>query len=133
MSTKLKQPPRRFPAPLGASNKRKERDSFDACEIPKKTKLITPAPVPVSSKPLEPASHNRLLAGYLAHEFLTKGTLLGEKWPPVRAEAEPGREEAEPKVEARKRYVAVTDLLKTDGAQIPGIINPTQLGRYLQM
>lgn len=142
MTTKLKQPPRRFPT-LGASNKRKERDGFDAWEIPKIPQLITPQPhvptvaVTITPKSVQPPpSHNRLLAGYLAHEFLTKGTLFGEKWPSAGAEAEEskkGREEAEPKVEARKRYVAVTDLLKTDGADIPGIINPTQLGRYLQM
>ncbi|XP_002275835.1 uncharacterized protein LOC100253191 [Vitis vinifera] len=141
MSTKLKPPPRRF-STLGASNKRKERDGFDAHEIPKIPKFTTPqaATVTASPKSLEPASHNRLLAGYLAHEFLTKGTVFGEKCPSARAEAKPvpaelkkGRGGAELKMEALKRYVAVSDLLKTDGAHIPGIINPTQLGRYLQM
>ncbi|MFS7975416.1 hypothetical protein Hanom_Chr10g00880361 [Helianthus anomalus] len=43
------------------------------------------------SKALEypPAHNNILLAGYLAHEFLTKGTLFGEVFDPAQAKAPP--------------------------------------------
>ncbi|KAL4363102.1 hypothetical protein GQ457_04G027030 [Hibiscus cannabinus] len=52
---------------------------------------------------------NHLLAGYLAHEA---------------ADVEPDN---------RQRYADVASLLKTDGAHIQGIVNPSQLGRLLQM
>ncbi|XP_034691701.1 uncharacterized protein LOC117918861 [Vitis riparia] len=128
MSKTMKHPPRRVATPA-ASDKRKEREVFYAPEIPKIPKLA--ASRAGSSKPYEPAYRNQLLAGYLAHEFLTKGTLLGEKWEPDRADAAPGR--AEPSAEAYTRYVEVADLLKRDGAHLPGIVNPTQLGRFLHM
>ncbi|RVW53797.1 uncharacterized protein LOC100242917 [Vitis vinifera] len=142
MSKTMKHPPRRVATPT-ASDKRKEREAFYAPEIPKIPKLA--APRAGSSKPYEPAYRNQLLAGYLAHEFLTKGTLLGEKWDPDRADAAPvpvefkrkekgkGKGRAEPSAEAYNRYVEVADLLKRDGAHLPGIVNPTQLGRFLHM
>lgn len=121
-----------------SSGKRKEREVFDAPEIPKMPKLA--ASRAGFSKPHEPAYRNQLLAGYLAHEFLTKGTLFGEKWEPARpGAAEPvsaeskGKDKAEPSSEAFKRYVEVADLLKRNGAYLPGIVNPTQLKRYLHM
>lgn len=90
----------------------------------KTLKLSTPAGS-------EPASASgQLLAGYLAHEFLTKGTLLGQPW------CRSGEDEAEaepPQYEKLERYVEVADLLKTDGAQLAGIVNPTQLARFLQL
>ena len=148
MSKTTKPPPRRVAKP-SSSNKRKERDVFYACEIPKIPKLT--APKAGFSKPCEPAAYRNqlLLAGYLAHEFLTKGTLLGEKWEPARDDAAPvaaelkrkekekekgkGKDRAEPTAEAYKRYVEVADLLKREGAYLPGIVNPTQLGRYLHI
>ncbi|KAE9612087.1 hypothetical protein Lalb_Chr06g0169251 [Lupinus albus] len=45
--------------PPGTSRKRKHTDSTQ----------------PAKPKDVEPIKSNRLLAGYLAHEFLTKGTL----------------------------------------------------------
>ncbi|KAK9903643.1 hypothetical protein M0R45_001066 [Rubus argutus] len=86
----------------------------------------------------KPAPASGLLAGYLAHEFLTKGTLLGQPWDPTARSTEeeavtnqPDGGEAEyGKLES---YVQVADLLKTDGSQLAGIVNPTQLARILQL
>ncbi|CAO2832213.1 unnamed protein product [Amaranthus hypochondriacus] len=88
-----------------------------------------------------PNSSNRLLAGYMAHEFLTKGTLFGQKFDPARAEAlpvsaaEPKRKAAvEPgSIKPNRSYADVAQLLKADGTHIPGIVNPTQLARWIQM
>ena len=133
----------------GASRKRKEVEGFYAnkpCSPP------APAPAPASPtaatlKAAEPASSNRLLAGYMAYEFLTKGTLFGQKLDPARAEAVPlpssaaeGKrmkpslieEAAEPSKQPQS-YGELATLLKTDGAHIPGIVNPTQLARWIQM
>lgn len=130
---------------VGPSVKRKERDGFDDPK-PKLARLGIPRP---GSPAPEPASKNQLLAGYLAHEFLTKGTLFGQPWDPALAEAVPVSADsrrlkpsglkdemssrAEPQVEKNQRYVEVADLLKTDGAHFPGIVNPTQLARSLQL
>lgn len=121
---------------LAAPRKRKERDGIDASSLK----------ASASAARAEPAT-NWLLAGYLAHEFLTRGTLLGEKWDPDRAEAVPPP--SEPKVNRRKlqnaspadenlapnkpkAYADVANLLKDGGAHIPGIVNPTQLVQWLQ-
>ncbi|RWR96579.1 putative Embryo sac development arrest 6 [Cinnamomum micranthum f. kanehirae] len=121
---------------LAAPRKRKERDGIDA----------SPLKASASAARAEPAP-NWLLAGYLAHEFLTRGTLFGEKWDPPRAEAVPAP--SEPKVKRRKlpnaipadenlapnkpkAYADVANLLNDGGAHIPGIVNPTQLVQWLQ-
>lgn len=88
----------------------------------------------------------------MAHEFLTKGTLLGQKWHPARAEAaptsngsgepkrpKPAAEGSEPSLKGKlkehgeERYAEVARLLKEDGAHVAGIVNPTQLARWIQM
>ena len=81
------------------------------------------------------AGGNKLLAGYLAHEFLRRGTLLGERRlePPG-----PGRKEKEPALavpapEPSRRYAEVSRLLMAGGARIPGVVNPSQLGRWLRI
>ncbi|XP_068667188.1 uncharacterized protein [Aristolochia californica] len=124
---------------LGVSRKRKEREGVASTA----SATVTQA---------EPTD-NRLLAGYLAHEFLTNGTLFGQKWDPARAEAAPlaspshskrsGR--GDPKATAVPApvpapaptkphgYADMARLLKTDGAYIPGIINPTELALWLQI
>lgn len=113
---------------LGPSRKRKDRDGSDApwTQIPPKVE-------PNSSAP----TSNRLLAGYLAHEFLTKGTLFGRRWEPGRPEPgkspePPVRVEPDPAKPSRA-YAEVSQLLKTEGVHIPGVVNPTQLARWLQM
>ncbi|KAK9281742.1 hypothetical protein L1049_004647 [Liquidambar formosana] len=106
---------------------------------------ITTATPHEASEPAESASSNQLIAGYLAHEFLTRGTLLGERWDQARAEGclvsdsdgwlkkvKPRLSQlAEPVMEKRERYAEVANLLKTDGAQLLGIVNPTQLAMWL--
>ncbi|CAA0818689.1 Unknown protein [Striga hermonthica] len=94
----------------------------------------------------QPLASNRLLAGYLALEFLTKGTLFGQRFDPGRAEASPVRaaevkrnrpsKEAEPSGKAKPKpesYVEVANLVKSDGVHIPGVVNPTQLARWIEM
>lgn len=133
--------------------KRKERDGgFDALKPSQITKLPRPpAPravpeiKPEAAGAAEPCSSNQLLAGYLANEFLTRGTLFGQRWDPsaaVEPEPRPGRSqireaaprggpEAEP--EKQKRYAEIASLLKAEGAHLPGVVNPTQLARLLRM
>lgn len=111
--------------PAGPSRKRKEPAALKASE--------------------PPVSSNRLLAGYMAYEFLTKGTILGREFNPGRAEAIPSaaaqwkksKSEAAPPEILKKEhqiqsYTEVATILKTTGGHIPEIVNPTQLGRWLQ-
>lgn len=157
MNTKtMRLPPRR----VLTADKRKERDGVISSvtdkppEIAVKKLPLPPPPVnPIFRKPsiaaAEPVGSNQLmLAGYLSHEFLTNGTLFGEQWNPARAQASPfsaqsvepkkmkpshniePTEESEPK---RKRYVEVANLLRSDGAHLPGIVNPAQLARFLKL
>lgn len=105
----------------------------------------------------KPIPSNRLLAGYLAHEFLTKGTLLGQKFDhrnlnrtetdfdSVVGSAEQQRQsqfysgakasdEELGRAGVRKEhetYGEVTNIVKTDGTHIKGIVNPTQLSRWI--
>ncbi|XP_010475035.1 PREDICTED: uncharacterized protein LOC104754523 [Camelina sativa] len=153
MNTKtMRLPPRR----VLTADKRKERDGGGISSVTEKPpeisvkKLPPPAVNPISSrKPTtaaaEPIGSSQLmLAGYLSHEFLTNGTLFGEQWNPARAQSsvvdprkvkpshsiETTAEESEPK---RKRYMEVTNLLRSDGAHLPGIVNPAQLARFLKL
>ncbi|CAA0162843.1 unnamed protein product [Arabidopsis thaliana] len=152
MNTKtMRLPPRR----VLTADKRKERDAFissvtdnppEIAKFPSPPPKLVPPPVnPISKKSstaaAEPIGSNQLmLAGYLSHEFLTQGTLFGEQWNPARAQAESSKikpshtvepaEECEPK---RKRYREVANLLRSDGAQLPGIVNPAQLARFLKL
>lgn len=150
--------PRRILTP-SASRKRKEMEALYPRKPPAPPFAAATTTAPFKA-PAEPpaAPSNRLLAGYMAHEFLTKGTLLGQKWDPARAEAlpvsngsgEPKRPkpaaEAEPSPKGKReqqrekhedcddeRYAEVARLLKEDGAQVAGIVNPTQLARWIQM
>ncbi|KAK7344032.1 hypothetical protein VNO77_13239 [Canavalia gladiata] len=118
---------------------------------PKKRKHAE-ADKPASTKAAEPKPSNRLLAGYLAHEFLTKGTLLGQKFEPASdisvcsTSAEGKRSQlsfqaavsaVEPtRPDVRKdheSYSEVASIMKTDGTHIKGIVNPTQLSRWIHM
>ncbi|KAF7149570.1 hypothetical protein RHSIM_Rhsim02G0042100 [Rhododendron simsii] len=147
--------PRRILTP-SASRKRKEMEALYPRKppAPPLAAATTTAPFKAPAEPVA-APSNRLLAGYMAHEFLTKGTLLGQKWDPARAEAvpvsngsaEPKRPkpaaEAEPSRKGKQRekhddgdderYAEVARLLKEDGAHVAGIVNPTQLARWIQM
>ncbi|KAL3507603.1 hypothetical protein ACH5RR_032985 [Cinchona calisaya] len=85
-------------------------------------------------------NNNQLLAGYMAYEFLTKGTLFGQKFDPARAKAVPVQSAAESRKLERSRknkleaepnngnanklpsqtYAEVASLLKSNGTHIPG-------------
>ncbi|KAJ9176472.1 hypothetical protein P3X46_011781 [Hevea brasiliensis] len=144
----MRLPPRR----VLTSNKRKGREGFDSLKPSppptptSTTKLAKPSISQVGAGKLpDPVSSNQLLAGYLAHEYLTRGTLFGQPWDPARAEEvalEPKKikpsqrlkeEETQPNKETYKRYVEVSSLLKAGGSHLPGVVNPSQLARFLQM
>lgn len=98
-----------------------------------------------SSQP--PASTQQLVAGYMAYEFLTRGTLLGQELNPGQPESVTARRSKSEELETmpmradkdqrlkkkRKSYAEVASLLKTDGAHLPWIVNPTQLANWVQM
>ncbi|XP_042513389.1 uncharacterized protein LOC122088257 [Macadamia integrifolia] len=77
----------------GASRKRKERDGLDTLKASTSTPTTTIATAMADSAPVQAppptSSSNRILAGYMAHEFLTQGTLFGQKWDPVLAKVAP--------------------------------------------
>ncbi|CAH9078162.1 unnamed protein product [Cuscuta epithymum] len=128
--------------PPGALRNRKERETASYSMWPS-SPVMAVNKATVSSKQAEPFSSNRLLAGYMAYEFLTKGTVFGQIFDQARAEAvsasstdEVGRGKSgtEPEPEqGNQTYNEVASLLKSDGAHIPGIVNPTQLAQWLQM
>ncbi|KAL1199636.1 hypothetical protein V5N11_019399 [Cardamine amara subsp. amara] len=111
--------------------------------ILKKTPTVTPPPS--TTAVAEPIGSNQLLAGYLAHEFLNKGTLFGEQWNPARAQAGPftaqsieprktkPNHDIEPIDHKRRRYVEVANILRVDGVHLPGIVNPSQLARSFKL
>ncbi|KAI6693595.1 hypothetical protein NL676_021305 [Syzygium grande] len=133
----------------GASRKRKERESFyasaaaAATAAAKPTSRPAPAQVqaaakegPAAAEPPPAMSDNRLLAGYMAHEFLTMGTLLGSR-PEAAAAAAARDDEPPPEEEVGKKpsgsYGEVASILKADGVHVPGILNPSHLARWIQM
>ena len=64
---------------------------------------------------------NYLLAGYMAHEFLTRGTLFGQKFVP--AEDEAGSS-------AKSQAEEVASIVS--GTHIPGVVNPSQLSKWME-
>ncbi|XP_030548690.2 uncharacterized protein LOC115753957 [Rhodamnia argentea] len=122
----------------GASRKRKERESFYASAAAQATTILTatkpiarPAQAQAQAEakvgPAEPTmSDNRLLAGYMAHEFLTRGTLLGAR-PEAARDETPKHPEGKPS----GSYGEVASILKSDGVHVPGVLNPTQLARWI--
>ncbi|KAL6903515.1 hypothetical protein ACP4OV_004328 [Aristida adscensionis] len=124
---------------------------------PGKKPALAPAPSPA---PARGANDNKLLAGQLAHEFLTHGTLLGRRVEPrgsgpakapapspapipapapapapaqAPAPAPAQRAAARDGPDSKRRYAEVSWLLMASGAHIPGVVNPTQLGRWLNI
>ncbi|KAG2554256.1 hypothetical protein PVAP13_9KG654166, partial [Panicum virgatum] len=102
---------------------------------PPSLSILSPSSLPGAAGPQAGggAGDNKLLAGYLAHEFLRRGTLLGERRlePSGRKEKDPVL--AVPAPEPSRRYAEVSRLLMAGGARIPGIVNPSQLGRWLRI
>ncbi|GMI95901.1 hypothetical protein like AT5G44060 [Hibiscus trionum] len=135
--------PRRILTP-GISRKRKERETFHSFKpsIPVQSSVYT-GPIP----PPNPNCSNQLLAGYMAHEFLTRGTLLGQKFDPTPSETapvaigsssgprKPVKQETQPNNSKKETqsYADVAIILKDDGTHIPGIVNPTQLSSWINM
>lgn len=135
----MRSPPRRV-------LKRKEiREGVDSLNLSPQAAAATKLPKPsIPQAGAEPVSFNQLMAGYLAHEYLTKGTIYGQQWDPAGAEeewqkvdddepSEDDEEEAAPSKGNYKRYVEVSSLLKAEGAHLPGVVNPSQLSRFLHM
>ncbi|XP_051152635.1 uncharacterized protein LOC127266432 [Andrographis paniculata] len=132
--------------PKAASRKRKEMESVHIATSSSSLTSVTPAvsvPKPTTTSYKGPGQHqpssNRLLAGYMALEFLSKGTLLGQRFEPARAE--PRRDkpsqssEGDPSGKPKPQcYADVSALLMSEGgAHIPGVVNPTQLARWIRM
>ncbi|KAJ0793349.1 hypothetical protein HanOQP8_Chr01g0028621 [Helianthus annuus] len=96
---------------------------------PASPRAAVAASTTVKSKGMEmTSSSNKLLAGYMAHEFRTKGTVLGHKLEGDRAE--------KGAVVENERYKEITSLLmmrNDGGVHIPGVVNPAQLARWIQM
>ncbi|CAN6460351.1 unnamed protein product [Victoria cruziana] len=124
---------------LRASKRRKFKDGIDAQAS---KGMESSQPTLKSKPPTTPTNH--LLACYLAHEFLSRGTLLGRtldrRDPPTRpASSEPKnvaeteRHPAGAATRARQVYADVSVLLKDDGVHLPGIVNPSQLARWIGM
>ncbi|KAF7837443.1 embryo sac development arrest protein [Senna tora] len=132
--------------PPGATRKRKEREavglSFSGPPLPSPSvpprTTASSAAAAATTEAGEPLSSNRLLAGYMAHEFLTKGTLFGQKFEAAGSEAVPlagsaSASQASSRKKEHERYNEVASLVKSDGAYIPGIVNPSQLCRWIKM
>ncbi|GAB4841052.1 hypothetical protein Ancab_021798 [Ancistrocladus abbreviatus] len=114
------------------------------------TPRAEPKPMKVVAKPdlrsndsNKLVGNSKLLGGYLAHEYLTTGTLFGEAYGTAAhtlAEAVKNVSE-EPKLAKQikeeerkyKAYVEVANLLKVEGTHLPGIVNPSHLAKYLGM
>ena len=158
---KAKAAPTAIAAATTNNNKRKEREkegiNATITKIPKPAKATTTARVGGIGFPELVFSSNKILAGYLAHEFLTRGTLFGQQWDPTstnqnEAVSKKAEEEKKPSGEAegqveeeegggdqqqhqrqreKERYVELANLLKTGGAHLAGIVNPTQLTHFL--
>ncbi|KAL4190454.1 hypothetical protein AMTRI_Chr07g24870 [Amborella trichopoda] len=81
----------------------------------------------VSRSQCEAERDNRLLACYLAHEFLSRGTLFGRSW--SRAEPSHVRRGGDGD---RQIYANVAEMMKSDDVHLSGIVNPTQLASWLR-
>lgn len=130
--------------PLGVS--RKKNDTCPGLKgFKRPPKLIRPPPPSTKREAaakklyeLKPGSNNRVLAGCMAHEFLTNGTILGQKFDPLAGGKAREEKKKSPVAEAEafqvkehESYAEVADLLKCDGVHIHGIVNPTQLSQWL--
>lgn len=124
----------------GASRKRKEREPSDGVTSEKPIVKLpeVSGSYRAAATQLKPLSSNRLLAGFMACEFLSKGTLLGQKFDPARLEVDANNKKVESRSQPSGKlepttYAEVANMLKSDGAHIPGVVNPTQLARWIQM
>jgi hypothetical protein len=127
-------------AARAALGKRKERELQAQQLLQKGPTAAAPATAPATAKAelVSKPGNNKLLAGNLAHEFLTRGTVLGRRIEATPS-AVPGRrpeptwQPARPEPEPKRRYAELSWLLMANGAHVPGVVNPTQLGQWLQI
>ncbi|XP_047315035.1 uncharacterized protein LOC124918988 [Impatiens glandulifera] len=118
------------PRPAAASRKRKERsDSILQIKPPPLQSVQTAASSNGDVSSSSTAS-NRLLAGYMAYEFLKSGTVLGQKWDPASRDK---AEKEQPRWQTQQSYADVARLMKDDEAHVAGVVNPSQLARWIQM
>ncbi|XP_047077675.1 branchpoint-bridging protein-like [Lolium rigidum] len=93
-----------------------------------------PTTMPPPPPPPPQGATSKLLAGYLAHEFLRFGTLLGERPPAPARKGYSAAARPAPALDPARRYAeASTLLMVAGGPHIPGVVNPTQLGRWLRI
>ncbi|XP_051129555.1 uncharacterized protein LOC127250352 [Andrographis paniculata] len=89
-----------------------------------------------TTTPSKGSKSNRLLAGCMAHEYLTNGTLFGQKFDPARAEAavavNSGKSQISEAEPTARGYAEVALLLRSEGVRIPGVVNPTQLAKWIE-
>ncbi|KAL8232900.1 hypothetical protein R6Q57_002678 [Mikania cordata] len=124
--------------PPSGPRRRKERDEMlDLLKPstiirppPRKPATLMPKPVPVRAmaptKPSKfdgspPAHASVLLAGYMAHEFLTKGTLLGQLYDPARANVSPAS------------FVASSADIRTAKKPNNGFVSSWEKGKAVEM
>ncbi|CAN6486232.1 unnamed protein product [Victoria cruziana] len=104
-----------------ASKRRRLKDGIDA--------VVSCKASPSHAEPkANPAPTNYLLACYMAHEFLTRGTLLGRRFP--QKETKSASTDEKPH-STHQAYADLSCLIKDDGVHLPGIVNPTQLARWV--
>nr|CAD1836146.1 unnamed protein product [Ananas comosus var. bracteatus] len=117
---------------LGAWRKRKEQR--EPCDPPR-TKPVAADAEPDSSSGSGSDGNNKVLAGYLAHEFLTRGTLFGKRFEPGKKDPNPNPNPVRPAAgEPPRAYAEVSYILRADGgAHVAGVVNPTQLARWIRI
>ncbi|XP_050217265.1 uncharacterized protein LOC126668091 [Mercurialis annua] len=134
---------RRIATP-GASKKRKETEPFYPFKpAPSAYTAQLGASKPAGGAFIKPENSvscsNKLLAGYLAYEYLKQGTLFGQKFDPGYGGSVESAKRGKPMEvgtgsnEEQKSYAEVASILKTEGSHLPGIVNPSQLSRWIQM
>ncbi|XP_028769589.1 uncharacterized protein LOC114727043 [Neltuma alba] len=132
--------PRRI-LPPGGTRKRKEREAPRSPSGPPPAAPTATAYSANSGEAEEgkPITSNRLLAGYMAHEFLTRGTLFGQKFESGGAEAVPSATPsssawAQPSIRKEdSSHAKMASIVQSDGTHIPGVVNPSQLARWMQI
>eukprot|EP01018_Ginkgo_biloba_P022515 Gb_14928 [translate_table: standard] len=90
-----------------------------------------PLPLPLQNNSQNPSKHvNWRLACFLANEYLSRGTLLGnDRWQHDKIQQE--QSPAESRRYKQRLYLILMDFLRSEDVQIPGIVNPSQLAAWL--
>ncbi|KMZ69803.1 hypothetical protein ZOSMA_206G00120 [Zostera marina] len=138
---------RQILTPLGSTKKRKDKNTLETPHVifsprrppHKKTKPKLPPPKPKPNNNTATATatttttgkgkgnNNMLFAGYLAHEYLKRGTLMGQRWNPSPTTEEEKVEKDDD--DGMKIYNDVSSLVMS-GVHITDVVNPTELNRW---